>query len=41
MWPHLDGYADEGMMKTLFWHYLNYGNTTTYYEWDRGLKNYE
>lgn len=34
MWPHLDGYADEGMMKTLFWHYLNYGNTTIYYEWD-------
>jgi hypothetical protein len=29
MWPHLDGYADEGMMKTLFWHYLNYGNTNT------------
>jgi hypothetical protein len=32
MWPHLDGYADKGMMKTLFWHYLNYGNTNTYYD---------
>jgi len=41
MWPHLDGYADEGMMKDLFWWYINYGHHNTYFEWDRRLKNYD
>jgi len=29
---HLQGYTDEEEMRKLFWHYLNYGNTNTYYE---------
>jgi hypothetical protein len=32
MWMHLQGYTDEEEMRKLFWHYLNYGNTNTYYE---------
>jgi hypothetical protein len=33
MWMHLDGFTDEERMRKLFWHYLNYGNTNTYYEY--------
>ena len=32
MWPHLDGYPNQERMTKLFWHYLNYGHTSTYYE---------
>jgi hypothetical protein len=32
MWPHLDGYPNEDRMRKLFWYYLNYGHTNTYYE---------
>lgn len=32
MWNHLDGYPNEERMRDLFWHYINYGNTTTYYD---------
>jgi len=34
MWMHLQGHTDEEEMRKLFFHYLNYGNTNTYYEWD-------
>ena len=27
MWMHLDGFKNEDRMRTLFWYYLNYGNT--------------
>ena len=32
MWNHLDGFTDDDRMRELFWHYLNYGNTNTYYD---------
>ncbi len=35
MWNHLEGFPDEDRMRELFWYYLNFGNTTTYYKWDR------
>ena len=35
MWNHLDGFPNEERMRDLFWHYINFGNTTTYYDWDR------
>jgi len=31
MYPHIDGFEDEDRMRELFWHYLNYGNSNTYY----------
>jgi hypothetical protein len=27
MWMHIDGFKNEDRMRTLFWYYLNYGNT--------------
>lgn len=32
MWMHLEGFTDEERMRELFFYYLNYGNTTTYYD---------
>jgi len=32
MWMHLQGHTDEEEMRKLFFHYINYGNTNTYYE---------
>jgi hypothetical protein len=32
MWMHIQGFTDEERMRELFWYYLNYGNTTTYYD---------
>ena len=32
MWMHIQGFTDEERMRELFWYYLNYGNTNTYYE---------
>jgi len=32
MYPHIHGFEDEERMRNLFWHYLNYGNTNTYYD---------
>ena len=32
MWNHLDGFPNEERMRDLFWHYINFGNTTTYYD---------
>lgn len=32
MWMHIHGFTDEDRMRELFWHYLNFGNTTTYYD---------
>lgn len=32
MWMHLQGFTDEERMRELFYYYLNYGNTTTYYD---------
>lgn len=26
MWPHLNGFKDEELMRRLFWFYLNFGN---------------
>jgi hypothetical protein len=31
MWNHIDGYPNEERMRDLFWHYINYGHTNTYY----------
>jgi hypothetical protein len=32
MWMHIQGFTDEERMRELFWYYLNFGNTTTYYD---------
>lgn len=32
MWMHIHGFTDEERMRELFFHYLNYGHTNTYYE---------
>lgn len=32
MWMHIQGFTDEERMRELFWYYINYGNTNTYYE---------
>lgn len=32
MWMHLDGFKNEDRMRTMFWYYLNYGNTNKYYK---------
>jgi hypothetical protein len=32
MYPHLDGFTNEDRMRELFWHYLNLGHTSTYYD---------
>ena len=29
---HIQGFTDEDRMRELFWYYLNYGNTNTFYE---------
>jgi hypothetical protein len=32
MWMRIQGFTDEERMRELFWYYLNFGNTTTYYD---------